>query len=312
MSKARKQGARGPNIPPITTLRTRLDALLGSEAWAGRDVAALEADLDAALAGSKTDEALPILIRSTMQAPEHVRQRLDEVIPGWLAKHGYQGNLLTLLERGAVYPEGRPAANAWLERAGVESGVLRAIRQEKPSFYRAYAYDDGSQGTVHVYWYVDRRRQRVRGMTFLMDHNPPWEGAVKDIASFPTRTPENAIADFVTPSTGRGIHLQEIGATEAKDIILKAMQTNRKEGIRLPRDLIAAREPFLEHVLTLPDGPNTPPFTAQDFAELASAGESPESLSYAEQHFGRRVRMEDGTEVLVLGNPLGEDEGEEE
>ncbi len=51
------------------------------------------------------------------------------------------------------------------------------------------------------------------------------------------------------------------------------------EGIRLPRDLIAARALFLEHVLTLPDGPYTPSFSLQDLDELARTGRAAEGLS---------------------------------
>ncbi len=59
-------------------------------------------------------------------------------------------------------------------------------------------------------------------------------------------------------------------------------------------------------MLTTPDGPDTPSFGAQDFDELARRGQPAEELSSVEQQTGRRVRLEDGAEVLVLGNPLDE------
>ena len=58
--------------------------------------------------------------------------------------------------------------------------------------------------------------------------------------------------------------------------ILTALQCNRAEAIRLPRDLIAARDLFLRHVLTLPDEPDAPSFTAEDFRYLSTHGETPE------------------------------------
>ncbi len=62
-------------------------------------------------------------------------------------------------------------------------------------------------------------------------------------------------------------------------------------------------------MLTPPDGPGTLSFSAQDFDKLAQTGLSAEELSLVEQRIGRRVRLEDGAEVLVLGNPLDEDWG---
>ena len=75
-----------------------------------------------------------------------------------------------------------------------------------------------------------------------------------------------------------------------------------------PRDLIRAPDLFLEYVLSLPDMPETPPFTTEDFDQLARTGKSPESISHVEQTVGRRVRLEDGTEVIVMGDPFDEDE----
>lgn len=309
MSKKRRgrDEARRPSTPPITGLRPRLDAMFSREGWAEQDVDALWAELDSAFVGLKAQDALPVLLRSYQQAPERVRRRLDEIIPGWLAARGCRDTLLALVERGAIYPEGQPTAVSWLRDAGVERTALERIEQEPSPFYRAYAYDDGSQGIVDVFWYTDRRRLRVRGMGFLIDHNPPWEGATKDIIAYPSRSPEDAIAEFVETSIERGVFLQEVGAAEAKDTILRSLEANRREGIRLPRDLIAARSLFLEHVLALPNRPGTPSFTAQDFDELARVGRPAEELRWVEQHVGRRVRLKDGQEVVILGGPLDED-----
>ena len=61
----------------------------------------------------------------------------------------------------------------------------------------------------------------------------------------------------------------------------------------------ALRDVLVRHLFTLPDGPETPPFTIEDFDELAREGKSAESLMMYEQTVGRRVRMEDGKEIVV-------------
>jgi hypothetical protein len=283
-------------------LRPRLDAMFGREGWAEQGVDAMCAELDAAFAGLKVHEALPVLLRAYEKAPEPVRKRLDEVVPPWLAARGYRDTLFTLFERGAIYEEGRPTARAWLERAGMARGALEEVESSRDVFFRAFAYSNAFQGTVQVYWYADRRRLRVRGLSFLIDYNPPWEGAVKDIVVLPTRAPEDAIASFVKGY----LPLEEVEATEAKRMILTALQANREQGIRLPRDLIAARALFLEHVLTLPDAEGTPRFSAADFDELARTGRPAEALVVEERLHGGRTRLPDGSEVLILD--LAEDD----
>jgi hypothetical protein len=64
---------------------------------------------------------------------------------------------------------------------------------------------------------------------------------------------------------------------------------------------------FLECVLSLADTPETPSFTAQDFDKLCRTGESPEAISHFEQTVGRRVRTEDGQEIVILGDPFEDD-----
>ncbi len=175
-------------------------------------------------------------------------------------------------------------------------GALDEVGSSQEAFFRAFAYGNIFQGVVQVYWYTDRRQLRVRGLTFLIDYNPPWEGAVKDIAVLPARAPEEAIARSVKGF----LALQEIEAAEAKRRILMALKANREQGMRLPRDLIAVRGLFLEHVLTLPDTEDTPRFTAADFDELARTGRSAEALVLDERLHGGRTRLPDGSEVTIL------------
>jgi hypothetical protein len=73
--------------------------------------------------------------------------------------------------------------------------------------------------------------------------------------------------------------------------------------------LISHREYFLRYILTLPNTPETPTFTHEDFNALIHADRTPESIMAFEQNVGRRVRMDDGEEVFVMGDPF--DEGDE-
>jgi hypothetical protein len=75
--------------------------------------------------------------------------------------------------------------------------------------------------------------------------------------------------------------------------------------------LIAAREHLIRQVLSLPDGPNTPSFTTKDIDFLCRNGQRPEDIMRYERTVGRRVRMSDGKELLVMGNPPDFDDDEE-
>ncbi len=305
--KKRKQKRSLSSFSPLALLRPRLDGLLGNEALAKKDAQALQADLNAVCKKLEPSEFMPVLLSACAGAPTQVQARLDAVVPEWLSERGYLDSLRVLLNQHRIADENQQRAVAWLEAAGSDVSELKE-RQAQSSFYRAFMHADDSQGVIVVLWYADHRRRKVQGMSLLIDFNPPWEGAVKDNMILPRRSPERAIEEFVDMWTQRGMRLEPLGAAEVKREILKSLDANRQEGIRLPRDLIRARKPFVKHVLSLPDMPGTPSFTAEDFAELCRAGKSVESIRHFEQTVGRRVRLDDGKEMIVVGNPLDEDE----
>ncbi|OGG45889.1 MAG: hypothetical protein A3F84_17220 [Candidatus Handelsmanbacteria bacterium RIFCSPLOWO2_12_FULL_64_10] len=296
-----------PNIPPLTLLRPRLDNLLGGETLVEKDSQTLKAELDAVFDGLKAYDFLPVLLRAYHNTAAQVQSRIDEIAPEWLGERGYVGALLKLLERRTIHNESRKQALIWLEGAGADLSALQKVEQ-RTHFYRAYTYADDSQGLIEVFWYTDDSQRKVQGMNFLIDINPPWEGAVKDITAFPSRSPEKAIQEFVDIWKQRDMRLTPVGDSEVKKEILKSLEVNRREGIRLPRDLIEARNLFLKYVLTLPDTPETPLFTAEDFDELSRTGKSVEVLREFEQRVGRRVRLQDGKELWVLGSPFDQDD----
>lgn len=151
-----------------------------------------------------------------------------------------------------------------------------------------------------IFWYTSRRQHRVHGLGLLLDFEPPWEGAVKDALRYPQRTPDEALDQFVHIWAQRGEPAVALTAAEAKRRALDALEHNRREHIRLHPDLVAARDLFVRDLLALPDGPDTPRFTAADFDFLANNGRQPEALKREEHRFGYRARTSDGREIRIL------------
>ena len=299
MSKTHKKG-RTPNIPPAAVLRIRLDGLWQNPALPQQEQSQLEADLDVVARGIKADALVPVMLRAYLDAPAEARARLDQVVPGWLQERAHLPTLEKLTVNQDLDSSLQPTALAWLAAAGRD--VHEQLAAQADPFYGAYDLDNSYQAAVTLIWYSDPKRTRARGFNFLIDHHPPWDGAIKDIIYFPQRPPEALVKRYVDIWAERGQPLTPISAVEAKQKILRALDCNRKSEIRLPRDLIAVRKEFVRHVLLLPDGPDTPPITAEDVEFLCQHGQRPEEIVHLEHTVGRRARLDDGTEVLVMGD----------
>ena len=311
MGKNKKKHST-PNLPAQTLLRLRLDGLWQNPALAGQSPEQIEADRQAVMRGSRPELAVSTALQAFQAAPPEAQKRLDGVMPGWLARENLAETLERLLANGALPAAHQLTAARWLAAAGrvVPSPSTRAA----DTFHSAYEIDGSSQAAVIVLWHTDARKTRAQGMEFLIDYNPPWDGAVKDIMFLPKKTAETLVARFVRIWDKRGQPMTPIGAAEVKRKLLTALACNRASGIRLPRDLVLYREQFFQHVLVLPESPGTPPFTVEDFHALSQAGESPQVISAFEQTVGRRIRMEDGKELFVdasLAN-MGSDEWDDE
>ncbi|MBA3534542.1 MAG: hypothetical protein H0T73_21700 [Ardenticatenales bacterium] len=173
--------------------------------------------------------------------------------------------------------------------------------RQPPHFYQAYLHQDRAEVILIILWYTDHEQSTVQGLNFLIDANPPWNGAVKDIIVYPSCSPEQALELFIKPWRDRLHLLKEIGAVEAKKEVTEALLCNMGARIALPGALIAQRNPFRRYVLSLPDAPNARPFTIDDFDLLSTSGDAPETLRELEQSGGRMMRLPDGQEVLVMG-----------
>ncbi len=297
--KGKKKGRRRPKLSPLTMLRPRLDDLWGNPDWADQEKSTQQADLTGLTEGIEPSDFLPVLARAYSAAPAIVQKSLDHILPDWLQIQGFVDDLQIELERHALAPEDAQTALGWLQAMGIDTSEMET---ESSTFYRAFAGEDdfGSQGLLALFWYSTYRRDRIKGLSLLIDFNPPWEGAAKDVLDLPQGSPRNATESFLDLWRTQGLELRSLDPIEAKKSVLETFAINRREGIRLHRDIAALRDEFVRHVFTLPDGPESPLFTIEDFDELTRQGNSTESIMISEQTQGRRVRLEDGTEIVML------------
>jgi hypothetical protein len=298
-------------MSPATSLRPRLDNLWADDALLHKDSAAIERDLDTIARGVAPDLLVATMLRAYLAASASVRARLDNVLPRWLDNRDHGSTLKEMLAAQSLDSDSRAQALAWLVSLGIDTESFQSL----PSlFFDAYYYDDEaflgekSQAHVTVLWYEDLSKRRAQGMGFLLDYNPPWDGSIKDILVTPRRAPRRLLKNVLDTWKRGGTEPWPIGPEQVKTVILTALNCNRIAGIRLPSDLIAARELFDRYVMSLPDIPDTPPFTLDDFDLLARRGKRPEDIVHYEQTVGRRVRLKDGGEVLVLGDLDWDDE----
>jgi hypothetical protein len=218
-------------------------------------------------------------------------------LPGWLARQNGLEALATLVGRGQLTTVRQTTALRWLAAAGRE--VAAPAPSAVSTFHSAYLLEGEWQTAVIVLWHSNARHSRARGLQFLIDGNPPWEWAIKDVMLFPNKPPEQLIERYVDMWRERGQAMMPIDAAALKRMLVIALKQNEAANIRLPADLIRLREEFFAHVLALPDGPDTPAFSSDDFHRLSTTGQSAEALSRFEQTVARRIRLDDGQEVFV-------------
>jgi hypothetical protein len=298
MSKHHDKQRRGAGL---SSLRPRLDQLLRAEEL-GKQGDQIDEKLDALTEGIKPATFLPIVLAAFADAPAETQARLGEQLPGWLSERGHLAPLRDLLARHALDGEPRQMALAWLASAGADAADL-AQDDAWESFYDAYTAGNPMQASLMIFFYTNRRKHRVHGLSLLLDFEPPWDGAVKDTMRYPQRAPDDAIDEFVRFWDRRGESLQRLTAIEAKRRAIEALEHNRQSNIRLHPDLVAVRELFVRDLLSLPDGPDTPQFSAADFDYLAANGQHPEMLRRNERMFGYETRLPDGQKIRIIRGP---------
>lgn len=269
--------ARGPVIQPLSLLRPRLDEILARPDFAALQQQALESELDRLTQGVRVEDFVSVALRAAAAASEGSAGVLDRVLPGWLARRGALDALRTLLERGGLDDRRDALARRWLQAAGGEPPPA----QERPVEVRAFRYANEFQGIVAVVWCNDPRGRKHQGLSFLLDFVDTWNGAVKDVIVFRSRPWNRIWGSYLGRWEEQGMPLQPLEPDEAGRQILSALDANRRQGIRLPQDLVGARDLFLEMLQVLP--PAAEEFTQADFDQLAGSGRLPEHLSRAEK-----------------------------
>jgi hypothetical protein len=287
----------------LSSLRPRLDQLLRSERLAELTQDAIYKEFDQLIDGIKPTVSLPTIVSAVIHAPEAAQTRLDALLPDWLSQRGHLAALRELLAYESLDDQQQQRALVWLSAAGADASDLIAEIEGWDPFYAAFTAGDDMQASLMIFWYTNRRQQRVHGLSLLLDFQPPWDGAVKDAMRYPQRAPAVALEQFVRVWDRRGQPTEALTAVEAKRRALEALVHNRESKIRLHSDLVAARDLFVHYLLRLPDEPDTPHVTEADFDFLSSHGERAEALQQHEQRFGYRTRMPDGEEILVIRGP---------
>jgi hypothetical protein len=303
MSKRGKQRRPERRDVGLSSLRPRLDQLLRSERLAELSQDEIYEELDRLIEGIKPAVSLPTIVSAVIHAPEAAQTRLDELMPDWLSERRQMTALGDLVARESLDEQQQQRALTWLSAAGADTGDLVAEIEGWDPFYAAFTAGDEMQASLMIFWYTNRRQQRVQGLSLLLDFQPPWDGAVKDAMRYPQRPPDVALEQFVRFWDRRGAPAEALTAVEAKRRALEALVHNRESKIRLHSDLVAARDLFVRHLLRLPDGPDTPHVTEADFDFLSNHGERAEALQQQEQRFGYRTRMSDGREIRIIRGP---------
>jgi hypothetical protein len=305
-SKKKSKKNRTPNIPAATLVRPRLDRLFQQPPDPQKNNRLKDGLDEMAKMATSTELLLSALLSASLAAPANVQKRLNNVIPPWLQERGYLETLQTMLTNLEIDMDQESLAKDWLAAGGIDVENLEMPTAED-FFYKAFYLGNESQASLTIFWYTNHKRNRVQGLLFLIDYNPPWEGALKEGFLTAQRSPQDAVYDYIDQQREPGFPQPvEISMEEAKDRFITAMECNHTEEIRLHRDIASHRDSFIRYILPLPGQPDTPEYTAEDFDYLCAHGTPAEEYQAFEQRVGRRVRMEDGSELFYTADAVSE------
>lgn len=272
------------------------------------DAHTVQAELTRLTEGLKPASFLPILVNACAGASDDQRARLEQPIGTWLRDQGLIELLHDLEAKHVFAGPARQLARAWLAAAGqslepllepvIEDLVIRA--------YQVGGEADDSQTSVTLFWYEDMRRRRVHSASFLIDYEPPWEGALKDLAYDNFRDADSATRRFMSVWTKGYAMPRQIDVSSFARLVWTALRQSQAQDIKLPADFIAAAPVVLPMLRALPTHPEAPALDEDELKVLMTSGRSPEAIWQQEQLFGYQKRMPDGTIIHIL-RPRDED-----
>lgn len=303
MAKKPRPAAQPNPAIRLSNLGPRLAQLFAS---APDDPAALYAELDRFTGGLKPGSFLPIVVGAVFNVPEPQREQLEPLVGGWVRERELLGALGELGARQLARDPARGVARSWLEAGGV---ALADEVDADPAelFLAAFELGEPSQDAPTLFWYEDARRRRVCSASFLLDFQPPWEGAVKDLAYGTYRDFDRAQTTYFSLWKKRDLQPRRIDAATAAERVWQALRQNQAQGIRLPADFILALPQVLPFLLALPTPPDVEPLSLAEIETLATTGRTPESIRQEEKLLGYQTRMPDGSVLRIFRPPEDEE-----
>ncbi len=303
-----KKSRNQPQISPalrLSGLGPRVARLIALDM---SDAGAVQAELARLTAGLKPTSFLPILVNTCAAASDEQRAGLKPIVGTWLRDNGLVEPLRKLEANYVFDAAGRQVAREWLEMAGqsLEPLVNPAPEDLVISAYQVGGRTGDSQASLTLLWYEDARQRRVHLASFLIDYEPPWEGAVKDLAYSNHRDAEIATRKFMSIWEEESIAIHQIGLSSFMRQIWTALRQNVAQNISLPDDFIAAFGIVMTMLLSLPAHPDAPALNQHELKALITGKLKPEQLRELEQRFGYQKRMPDGSIIHILP-PLGKE-----
>jgi hypothetical protein len=194
MSKAARKPKR-PNIAPAALLRARLEMAWLSESAAQQAPEQLEAALQTASRGLKPEVVISVVLPAFESARHEVQTKLETVLPVWLAQRDGLDALESLVTKDQLTVAQKAIGLRWL--AAIRRDVRTLTTSAESTFHSAYELESEWQAAVVVLWYSNPQRNRARGLHFLIDRNPPWDGSIKEVMPLPNKPPTALVERYV-------------------------------------------------------------------------------------------------------------------
>lgn len=283
----RTRASQRPNIPPSASLRAHLDALWQPTTLTTQDDATQHAALETITTGIAPLHALPIILAAYGAVSTEHHPRIDTILVPWLRAHHHADPLHELIRTRRLTKQQTQHALHWLAATGIDISNL-STDWNRDSFYRAYYYRDTTQqAELFVFFYPDYRRRTVQLLDFLIDHNPPWNGAIKEFVATRPRKPQDAIDEVLRSwNQNRPDGLHECDAETMAAIFGHALLCNHTSTIRLPSKMEAWRDDLVQYILSWVPADEMPDVTPNLLDSLLLHGQQPEVLSAYEDQVG--------------------------
>lgn len=290
-----KKSSSTPQLNPairLSNLHPRLTQLFTGD-HADTDV--LEQELTRLTSGLKPATFLPILLNAFHAAPDERRTQYQAIVGAWLTAQQHDAALRDLVQRKIIYGSGAQVAQALLG----EETALTSPEQED-LFAAASTIGNASQAAVAFFWYADERRRTVHAGSFLIDFEPPWNGALKDVMYRSFRSLDAAQDSYYAIWRRQGMEPTQINQAQLSERLWQAIRCSQAEQIRLPADYTRDAKQLTPFLLSLPATPIAPPLSAEELEHLRTHGRTPEALTLEEQRMGYQMRMSNGEVIRIL------------